>query len=247
MRININIIAMFILSIFVLSACGGFDKTNIKKYEAAINNNEELNMFLDGNATIERTSSASAEDFTVYFFTLFADVNERFIKLSDEEKYGVFLNIITVLKSEGYSDLYSTDCGKRKGCSVKFVQFNHNDDVYEYKKVMLNDHYSLVLNGEEVSSTETKKKKMAPKINDDSETTVQDKGGSDWSSLSENQKYHAVSNALHNLNQQGFTILEGEYYYIDALDAFYSDSTTKSTSVSKALGLIGTLSGTIIK
>jgi len=82
---------------------------------------------------------------------------------------------------------------------------------------------------------------------DDTETTVDNKDGNDWVTLTDNQKFHAVSNALYNLDQDGYIIMESEYYYISALDEFYSDESTLSTSLSKALASIGTMSGTITK
>lgn len=50
--------------------------------------------------------------------------------------------------------------------------------------------------------------------NDDAETTVDNKDKEDWLSLSENQKFHAVSNALYNLDQQRYTITESEHFIL---------------------------------
>lgn len=81
----------------------------------------------------------------------------------------------------------------------------------------------------------------------ESETRTTGKTGSDWNTLNDNEKFHAVSNALYNLDQAGYTITEGEYEFIDALDVFYSDEQNSSVEVSKALVQMGLLSGAIFK
>ena len=81
----------------------------------------------------------------------------------------------------------------------------------------------------------------------DTETYIDVMNGYDWIKLTYNQKFDAVSNALFNLDQNGYTILESEYFYIDALNEFYSDSFTMDTPVSEVLASIGVMSNTIIK
>ncbi|MCM3479278.1 hypothetical protein [Caldibacillus thermoamylovorans] len=81
----------------------------------------------------------------------------------------------------------------------------------------------------------------------DTETYIKDKNGHDWIQLTENQKFHAVSNALYNMDNNGYTIEENEYYFIDALNSFYTDSSTMDISISEALASIGIMSGTIYK
>jgi len=65
----------------------------------------------------------------------------------------------------------------------------------------------------------------------DTEIPIKYKNRNDWINLTENQKFHAVSNVLYSLSQQGYTT-ETEYYYISALNEFYSDTTTKITYIS---------------
>jgi hypothetical protein len=81
----------------------------------------------------------------------------------------------------------------------------------------------------------------------DSETYIKGMTGDDWVQLTDNQRFHAISNALYSLDQNGFVIEESEYYYIDALNEFYSDNFTRNTSVNEALVSIGKMSGTIYK
>ncbi|MBE1557023.1 hypothetical protein [Sporosarcina limicola] len=206
-------VGMITLLILVLGVLLFSGNKEIKKYQNALNSSEIRNEYFQDEATIKSRNSVSTQGYTVTFYQVSAEVNEEFEKLSDEQKYKVFLEVRDVLKQEDIS-YYNFSCGKKRLCAIDGFQFTHNNDVYEYKKVLLNDHFSLVLNGEEIYSTESKRKNVTSKVNDDTETTMQDKGGNDWASLSDNQKYHAVSNALYNLDQQGYTILEGEYYYI---------------------------------
>lgn len=81
----------------------------------------------------------------------------------------------------------------------------------------------------------------------DSETYLNDMTGNDWVLLSDNQKFHGVSNALYNLESNGFKILETEQFFIDALDEFYTDTTTMSTNAIDALASIGKMSETMTK
>ncbi|MCM3763906.1 hypothetical protein [Neobacillus niacini] len=81
----------------------------------------------------------------------------------------------------------------------------------------------------------------------DTETSIKGMSGSDWVKLTENQKFHAVSNALYSLAQGGYTINENEDFYIKALDAFYTDSSSMDMPVNEALAQIGIMSKTITK
>lgn len=83
--------------------------------------------------------------------------------------------------------------------------------------------------------------------NMDSETYIDGMTGDRWSTLTDNQKFHAVSNALYSLDQNGYIIEESESFYIDSLNAFYTDPSTMNTPVSEALGAIGAMSNTIKK
>lgn len=81
----------------------------------------------------------------------------------------------------------------------------------------------------------------------DAETYIEGMDGNDWVKLTDNQKFHGVSNALYGLDQNGYTIDENENYYIDALDSFYTDPSTMSVPVNEALAQVGIISNTIRK
>lgn len=110
---------------------------------------------------------------------------------------------------------------------------------------------TVITSSEEVkgalrASYETKKTDNPTKV-PDTETYIKGMTGLDWLELSDNQKFHAVSNALYNLDNNGFTISESEYFYIEALNSFYTDSSTINVPVNEALSSIGIMSGTISK
>ncbi|MED1562444.1 hypothetical protein P4U44_11120 [Alkalihalobacillus alcalophilus] len=81
----------------------------------------------------------------------------------------------------------------------------------------------------------------------DSETYLDDMTGNEWIMLSDNQKFHGVSNALYHLDLNGFKVHETEQFFIDALNEFYTDSSTMSTNALDALASIGKMSGTMTK
>lgn len=242
--IFIGAIALFLVVSLVLILDSGNEE--IKNYQNAINSDETLNDYFVNEATIGRQSSMTLENHTFVSYMVSADVNDKFLQLNDEQKYELFLKVIDVMKKESYS-YQNISCGKKETCSIEYFQFVHEKDVYEYKRLPLKDYYSLLVNGEELYNRAPTENKTVSNTNQETETTVDNKSGNDWNTLNENEKYHAVSNALYNLDQQGYSILEGEYYYIEALDAFYTDSTTSSVEVSTALSQIGQLSGSIFK
>lgn len=88
--------------------------------------------------------------------------------------------------------------------------------------------------------------KQESSVYDDSDTVTTGKVGSDWKTLTENQKFHAVSNAMYSLDQSGYTITASEDSFINALDTFYSAG-NNDVAVTEALVNIGLLSGTIYR
>ncbi|WP_078552519.1 hypothetical protein [Bacillus alkalicellulosilyticus] len=81
----------------------------------------------------------------------------------------------------------------------------------------------------------------------DSETYIDEMTGNDWVLLTENQKFHGVSNALYHLDMNGYTIEESEYFFIEALDAFYTSAPMMDVPVSEALPSIGVMANAIRK
>lgn len=73
------------------------------------------------------------------------------------------------------------------------------------------------------------------------------KNGFDWMEFSSDQKFKVVSDTLSSIKNDGFLINEGEYFFIEALDAFYSDDLTKEVPIPKALAQLGAMSGAITK
>ncbi|MGG0656438.1 hypothetical protein [Rummeliibacillus pycnus] len=131
--------------------------------------------------------------------------------------------------------------GKEAGLTLAEVE---NDEKPLIKE-------SLITSSEEVTgalqSSNVAKNTKSTTSDPDSETDIEGMTGFEWIKLSDNQKFHAVSNALYSLDNKGYTVLESEDFYIDALNSFYTDSTTMNESVSGVLSTVGKMSGTIRK
>lgn len=63
--------------------------------------------------------------------------------------------------------------------------------------------------------------------------------GYDWVLMTDSQKYTMASEALYNLESNGITSLEGPYWFIDSLNAFYGVDETNSTLVTEIMVLSG--------
>lgn len=183
--------------------------------------------------------------------TLIITMNDEFIDLKISEQY-LFL-----------ADFFDTYKEKFEHLNKLFelVVFPPSESTYVYS--MYKDelcitstddcYYRVELEGNEEILDKLDKEVVfnAFKKNEDSlldtETYIDGKNGHDWIQLTENQKFHAVSNALYNLDNNGYIIEESEDYYIEALDVFYSDASTLDTPINEALASIGIMSGTIYK
>ncbi|WP_139891605.1 hypothetical protein [Bacillus sp. D386] len=59
---------------------------------------------------------------------------------------------------------------------------------------------------------------------DDTEIDLTSINGNEWIKLTDNQKFHGVSNVLYILEQRGYTITQDESFFIAIIDAFYTNS-----------------------
>jgi hypothetical protein len=114
----------------------------------------------------------------------------------------------------------------------------HSGKLDELQKLYLGDIQVSSKSNKTTSSNNDVK-------NNDINTKINDKNGYNWISLTDNQKFHAISNALYNLEKSGFAINEGEYFFIEALDAFYSDNSTRDVPIATAIAQIGVSSGAL--
>lgn len=85
----------------------------------------------------------------------------------------------------------------------------------------------------------------SPQSNDDSEDEYAD--GTDWNILTYEQKEVFINKSLFNLRDQNFQINKGVDFFVDALDAFYDDSsgTTQKIEIREAMTNIAVASGAI--
>lgn len=171
-------------------------------------------------------------------------LSEQYLFLADffdtyKENYGHLNGLIELVVFPPSESMYIYSMYEDEFCITS------TDDCYDRDELEDNDAILDKLDKDIVINPFTKSKKSDSFS--DTETFIDGKNGHDWVQLTENQKFHAVSNALFSLDKNGYTIEESEDYYIDALDAFYSDSSTLDTAISDALASIGVMSGTIYK
>jgi|GEM_PF-4036674 len=88
---------------------------------------------------------------------------------------------------------------------------------------------------------------LAACSNDEAETNIEGMDGFQWNALTETEKFDAISNDLNSLEQNGARALEDEYYYMGALDEFYTLSYYMSTPVNEAPSAMGVMSRTMIE
>ncbi|WP_339262283.1 hypothetical protein [Lysinibacillus sp. FSL K6-3209] len=70
--------------------------------------------------------------------------------------------------------------------------------------------------------------------------------GYEWVTLSNSEKSAKISTIFYNLKSNGYTLLESEAFFIDALDSFYTDSTTMTTTVNDAFVMVSAMAGAMI-
>lgn len=83
---------------------------------------------------------------------------------------------------------------------------------------------------------------------DDSETSDVNIGtatGNDWVDLSDDEKYSMIDNAITALKDNGFTVSADADWFIDALDAFYTDDSVMSQKVNEVMAMSGAAGGVL--
>src|SRR5690625_1655183 len=88
---------------------------------------------------------------------------------------------------------------------------------------------------------------LAACSDEETKTYIKGMDGFQWNALTEDEKFDAISNALNSLEQNGARAFEDEYYYMGALDEFYTLSYYMSTPVNEAPSAMGVMSRTMIE
>ncbi|MFA1822987.1 hypothetical protein ACDX78_23035 [Virgibacillus oceani] len=265
-----KIMATCIVLIVLVGCSAKADEEAMETYKNDLLVSMDISPYINDDIEILPGTRNKYEGYLFVDYNIRMNTNENFNDLSKDDKYYLLNDIVLTIRTTttliGHNGGGSFDCGKKAICDFEGIEIVDGEDTYtmEYEKSRSADSHEMVVNSEEPYKPETQQDKVSVTTgsafstgldqennqdtgNQDTETIVNNKNGNDWVNLTENQKFHAVSNALYSLEHQGYTILEGEYYYIEALDAFYSDAETKNESVTMALASIGTLSGTINK
>lgn len=69
--------------------------------------------------------------------------------------------------------------------------------------------------------------------------SLADSDGYDWEKMTTNQKKLLTLEALTNMESNGYEITVGYDWFVEALDAFYGDPATNTTSVPEAMAMAG--------
>ena len=155
------------------------------------------------------------------------------------------LTIAVEMRKKLFSATSRIDCGKEMKCDLRHVTFVDGDNEYQVEWVHGD---KVTINGEEYDGPEQEYVFRSSSFsNNDEETYVDGKFGYDWITLTSNQKFHAISNAMYSLSNNGYLILETEQFYIDALDNYFSGTSELNSPVAQVLAEIGIMTGTMSK
>lgn len=123
------------------------------------------------------------------------------------------------------------------------LEYESTYDSYEYNSEDYNNDYSSSYNSTDdydYAESDYTSNSMYGTSND----------GYEWVELTYSEKYDKISEILSNIKNNGFTVLESESFFIDALDAFYSDSSDDyimSTSINESIIMTSAMSGAIVE
>ncbi|MFB4471850.1 hypothetical protein ACDI16_02630 [Oceanobacillus caeni] len=254
-----KLLLLFVIFSIILIGCSANAEPNqerLQNIKDNIGSYDNVMKYIEDEISFDPGKRIKYKGHNFYHYTIQLKASNKFSELNKDEKYYKMVDILkTVMADYPIDDLYCET--KKTGCFIHYIEVTSGEDTYtiDYEERENDYNYTININSDEEYRPDEESRKSSASVdayfkqkeNSDTETSVDNKDGNDWINLTENQKFHAVSNSLYSLDEQGYTILEGEYYYIDALDAFYSDNTTRNESVSMALASVGTMSGTIYK
>ncbi|WP_391116645.1 hypothetical protein [Psychrobacillus sp. L3] len=253
---KLNLSVYFIILLLLVGCSQEKEPPTVEERNAYLDSIEYIDQYEDGDDRKSTLNITMAEEFAEL------KVSEQYLFLKEffdtyEKTYGEVFGYVNRF-DELYVRFHDKDYTTYSVYDRAFY-LTSTGDHFETKDLQDNetllDDYdkNVVFNGTfkgktaEESRAESSAKYTGSTSNSDTETYIKDKNGHDWIQLTDNQRFHAISNALYSLDQNGFVIEESEYYYIDALNAFYSDNSTRNTPINEALVSVGLMSGTIYK
>jgi hypothetical protein len=252
LKLELCKISFYLLAISLLFGCTS-KENNISIFKDEL---EELAIGLDFPHATEITVTANGTQLYAHIRRHFFDITieaDSSLEASFEDK-----EIFELLSSNSeILNKFATqfNCGDEKAClvnnlTIKTPSNEYAMNVREEKKAMtINDEVFNTNKKSQVTLTNSPSSTSSVSTisSSDRETNINGKDGTAWLSLTDNQKFHAISNALHNLDNNGYSILENEYFFITALNEFYNEPSTRSIPVSEALASIGVMSGALLE
>ncbi|WP_214484609.1 hypothetical protein [Bacillus sp. SM2101] len=171
------------------------------------------------------------------------------IMVKDFKELKVSEQLETLMRLFNYYEVYYEDFDtltvRHYGNSYDTYSINDEKIVLiQYRKTIFKDElesgksslaYLDTLKKERIVEDDPKRDdgniKSTVKVTSDEDTYIIGKNGYDWVEMTENQRFHAISNQLYYLDKEGMTISRSESYFINGINYFFSDNSKRSYSV----------------
>ncbi|MGX1195926.1 membrane lipoprotein lipid attachment site-containing protein [Metabacillus sp. SLBN-84] len=251
-------ILLGISMVVLLSGCG-IDESQLEKMMTIMS---EDKVMLEHLSSLSYDISAETD----YEDDLTAAVSDSFDSLSPKEQnnYVDHMNEIA-LKYNGDPKDGSFFCGEDYECYIGDIEIKTENHTYT-KRYSEDESMSPLLykndepiydasqkdgipvtEAEEVTETDEEEVIEEPVevTEDDNAPDLSTADGSDWVTLTSDEKTSLVSEALTNIRSHGTVVNADADWFVEALDAFYGDEMTNSTLVKEAIALSGVGGGVI--
>ncbi|EOP12914.1 hypothetical protein [Bacillus cereus] len=262
-----------LIGLLALSGCSGLgeskgDESKFQESVRALWSDEKLSKYLL-KVNFEKPSK---DEYFSNLYIVSGKIDDSFDKLSKKEQYDFFAYAIDVIRGVNKENDGYIDCERDKPCEISYISFSTSTQDYNMMYTQNGEKGSLSLgygiNAKEYNSdgslTSTplvneSASSPNPDINSSNSRTeeatndsipdinISTSDGNDWMEMSSVQKHEIVSTALSNLKSKEYTILEDADWFVEALDAFYGDTSTNGTKVTEAIAMTGVGGKIIIK
>ncbi|MGD6964440.1 hypothetical protein ACQCVB_19745 [Fictibacillus phosphorivorans] len=249
-----------IMMIILLTGCG------VKEEPL----DEMLRMISEDTELTEHLSSVTYDlsEENGYEDDLTGELLTSFDRLTPEEQNLFFdqLNKVAV-QNNGEPEQGSFFCGIDYECTINDIILRTKD--HTYRKMysddgdMFPEFYKddeLVYDANEKDDLPVTETEVVEPVEETEEETLEEPAevieelptidiatadGNDWLTLSSDEKYSLIDEALSNIKSHGTVVSAEADWFVEALDAFYGDEMTNSTLVSEAIAMSGVAGGVI--
>lgn len=259
MRKNL-LVVLFVFLFVILSGCGStFSTENIDKMVSVTSTNEELSNYITSIQAVE-TERAEPNDEPYYWYDITGELTDSFDELSNEEKYDTFAKIVKIMQENAgeMNDDSEFYCGIDIECNIGRIDLKTSNHTYgvEYYPDHSSDLFWMdddivyddsAEDGKYIDPlADNKNVDEKEHENPESNLDVTTATGEEWVSLSYNEKYSLVSEALSSMSETGSIKISADAdWFIDALNAYWKDSTT-SEKVIEIIAISG-VAGEVIE